>query len=249
MSETDSSAISQPIFEEAASTYRAQTYQWKPAQPLALAVSGAIILHVTLNLVQGVGTVWRLRVVGALISHTYSSGPAMMVEARSSDQFVRYTTALGLLGLLVCYVLASMWIYRVASNARALGARRLSSKPGWAVGWYAVPGMSFFRPFLDMTEIWKASHAPLTWSSARTPRLLAFWWAAWVLTSIAGSALSAAAVGSHTLSGLMIASRIQLAEKMIDTTAAILFLAVVWRLTNAQAKTRREIETSAEVFA
>jgi hypothetical protein len=248
MSETGAGEASQPIFREIGVANRERAYQWKSTRPLAMAVAGAIALRVALDVVEGAGLIWRLTLLGSAPGGLSANGP-LMSGIRASDQLVLWGARLGLLSLLPCYLFGAMWIYRAASNVRARGARRLSSSPGWAVGWYAVPFMSLFRPLQDMVEIWKASRAPQAWASQPTPRLLAFWWAAWLLTNFGGVAASLTASGAGTLPGLVTFSRSTLIFQVIESAAAILFLTVVWRTTNAQTATHQGAESTADVFA
>lgn len=80
--------------------------------------------------------------------------------------------------------LFSVWVYRVNSNARALGAQGMRFSPRWAVGWFFVPIMNFFRPYQVVREVWKASDPKVLtqWDQKKTPVLLKAWWAAWLLS-------------------------------------------------------------------
>jgi Domain of unknown function (DUF4328) len=59
----------------------------------------------------------------------------------------------------------------------------MAFSPGWAVGFYFIPVVALWKPFLAMKEIWSASEAPgdRARNSPRVlkiPWLLASWWAA-----------------------------------------------------------------------
>lgn len=80
-----------------------------------------------------------------------------------------------------------MWTYRAAGNSRALGAIGMRTSPGWAVGWYFIPILSFWKPYQAAIEIWRASNAPLSASRPETPTYLIIWWITSVLGNIASN--------------------------------------------------------------
>ena len=49
-----------------------------------------------------------------------------------------------------------IWMYRIASNHRALG-RRTTWAPGFAIGGWFLPPFLFVIPLLILLEMWKAS--------------------------------------------------------------------------------------------
>lgn len=140
-----------------------------------------------------------------------------------------------LIFLLVTYVVACFWIYNVACNARAFGAKGLQITPGWAVGWYFIPLMCLFKPFRAMEETWQASVSPSSWQAQKTPVLLRLWWGAWLLTNLVGAIVS-------RLDGL----GVQAIGAAFDVVAVGLFLTVVWRVTRMQGARTQEV---AQLFA
>jgi hypothetical protein len=53
-------------------------------------------------------------------------------------------------------VLSMIWLYRVASNHRALG-RQLSWAPGWGIGGWFLPPQLYIIPLLMLRESWRAA--------------------------------------------------------------------------------------------
>lgn len=83
-----------------------------------------------------------------------------------------------------------MWNYRVSLNLRALGASGQRFTPSWAVAWWFVPIMFFFRPYQVMAEIWRGS-IPQTqrvsanaWKDGPVAALLIWWWGLWLASNI-----------------------------------------------------------------
>ena len=59
--------------------------------------------------------------------------------------------------MIALVVLTMVWMYRVASNHRAL-QRNGTWAPGWAIGgWFLPPGALYIIPYLMFRELWKAS--------------------------------------------------------------------------------------------
>ena len=63
----------------------------------------------------------------------------------------------GLLALSFALLIATataflLWVHRASKNLVSLGAHGQRFSPAWAVGWWFVPIMSFFRPYQVMAE-------------------------------------------------------------------------------------------------
>lgn len=78
-----------------------------------------------------------------------------------------------------------IWVYRANRTAHSLGSRGMKYTPGWAVGWYFVPLMNLFKPYMVMKEIWQFSHpidAKDPWRFPKPPRTLICWWISFLLS-------------------------------------------------------------------
>ncbi len=136
--------------------------------------------------------------------------------------------------MLACYIWAGCWIYRVACNVRALGAKGLDDSPGWAVGWYAVPVMNLVRPMRAMTQVWLASQAPARWQKLGTPRLLGVWWGFWIAGNLSYWFVTQYLRPEHTFEGLHTQQMLLLCGQALNLAAAALFLLVVSRIGRMQ---------------
>jgi hypothetical protein len=87
-------------------------------------------------------------------------------------------------------VIFLVWVYRAHSNLAPLGARELRHSPGWAVGWFFIPILSWFMPFIVTKEIWRASdpdfEGETDWKQAPLSPLLVGWWALFLGGSLVG---------------------------------------------------------------
>lgn len=135
-------------------------------------------------------------------------------------------------------VLFCIWTYRSAANARALGAGGFEVSPGWAVGWYFIPFANLWMPFKAMSEIWRASRSELPeqvpgqWRDSGSGFILGSWWLAWIL----GRSLDAVArpLARGEAFGEALGSILHVAGSLLESIAALLCIAVVYRLTVRQ---------------
>ncbi|HWA62757.1 MAG TPA: DUF4328 domain-containing protein [Caulobacteraceae bacterium] len=246
---TDASPAPGPLFREIGQAQAERRYVLKSLRPLAIAVTGVLAVRVGLSIAEAVGVAMRLRVLDAARAGQFASRDALVAAAGSGDRLVAATAFLTLAALLVAYVLGGMWIYRAAANVRALGARGLETSPGWAVGWFAVPFMSMFKPLMAMSEIWRASVSPIGWRGRSTPPLLGLWWAGWLLSNLGGAAVNSLSRGAVTVDNLLVVNEVGFGSLVVDGVATGLFLAVVWGVTRAQSVSRNAAAQVAETFA
>lgn len=86
---------------------------------------------------------------------------------RSSYWLVELSAILGLLHFLlylVCLILTMIWIFRSYANLLHSGIS-LDNSPGMAVGWFFVPVMNAWKPYIVLRQLWQGSQ--WTWQSAR----------------------------------------------------------------------------------
>ena len=64
------------------------------------------------------------------------------------------------LSLVVTAILGLFWTFRVAWNARHLGAKGFDSSPAMSVGWYFIPGANIVMPYRALRQVYSASLKP-----------------------------------------------------------------------------------------
>jgi hypothetical protein len=139
-------------------------------------------------------------------------GPADIVLAISG--------LLDIAGFVATVVLFSMWVHRAYRNLPALGAAGLKYTPGWAVGWWFVPILNIWRPYLVMRDLWRHS-APM----ARSWTLLKVWWAMWLISNYLDNIVFRLTLqGQSNIVADMVST-------FLDMVAAVLAVAVVRRIT------------------
>lgn len=93
---------------------------------------------------------------------------------------------------LAALVLLLVWFYNAHSNLRHLGVRRLEYTPGWAVGYFFVPILCFFRPYQVAQEIFRASspevplQRPTAWRLTSCSPVIGWWWGLTLLEALLG---------------------------------------------------------------
>jgi ABC-type Fe3+ transport system permease subunit len=86
-------------------------------------------------------------------------------------------------------VLTMIWMYRLASNHRAL-QRNGTWAPGWGIGgWFLPPGGLYIIPYLMFRELWKASDPTIPagddrWKENRVAPVVTVWWVLYGLAPI-----------------------------------------------------------------
>jgi len=145
----------------------------------------------------------------------------------------------GLLQLVVyltTVVLFCCWIYRANANARALGARGMENTPGWAVGWWFIPILNLWKPFVATREVFFASNpdrGPTDWKRGSTPAFLGLWWAAWLGSGVVGQIDSKMAM-SESPQIAHASSWTGIATGLLSIVAAALVIRIIRRIDQRQ---------------
>lgn len=249
MSEQPAPGASGWVFKEIKTLPPERPRTYRSISFLTYATIGAVALNALALLLQIVALIGQWRLLSRMADHAFASQGDVATAAQASDGLVALAALLFVVSLVLAYIVAGFWIYNAACNVRALGARGFQNSPGWAVGWYAVPLMSLFKPFQAMEEIYQASASPARWQGLETPVLLRFWWGAWLLAGITGYVVAIVARTTTDIPGLIGATQFQLIDIAVDLVASALFVIIVWRIFRAQANVRLRIGDVAQVFS
>ncbi len=150
---------------------------------------------------------------------------------------------------LFAYVAGGFWVYNAACNLRALGVRGLQNTPGWAVGWFAVPIASLYKPFQVFEELYLASGSPLGWRRLKTPLILRWWWGGWLVYGLAGYAASALTRLDPSVATVIAATQLLMVDAAITVCCSVLYGVIVWRIFRAQIHSKSQVNEVAQVFA
>ena len=133
--------------------------------------------------------------VTALSGSARDSAQDFLRGELTDDEFTEDLAAFFSVGLLqvgltlAIVVLTMIWMYRVASNHRAL-ERRTTWAPGFAIGGWFLPPFLFIIPLLILLEMWKASDPTIpprddTWRQRSASPVVFAWWVFYGLAPVA----------------------------------------------------------------
>src|SRR5271155_2156330 len=133
--------------------------------------------------------VLQYQLLDAIGAHRFASRDEMISAANDSDLRVRLAVlGSGIFGFITA-ITFFVWLYRASANVHALGASELNAGPGLAIGFYFIPFINLFMPFITMGEIWKASIDAPHWKEQKGTLLIPLWWLLQIGSGIAGIAL------------------------------------------------------------
>jgi hypothetical protein len=152
--------------------------EYKSASLLVRIISACLVLYALTSIVLGL--------IGLKTIASFKPGPLDIPAFAEGVSSSMPTGTLDFFLFIALIVLFCVWIHRVNSNARALGAHGMRFSPGWAVGWFFIPIMNLFRPYQIVRELWKASDPERVndWEQIPTPIWLKAWWALCLLSVI-----------------------------------------------------------------
>jgi hypothetical protein len=130
-------------------------------------------------------------------------------------------------------ILLLIWFYRAYRNLQALGATELQFTPRWAIIWWFVPILNFWKPYQITVEIIKSSDPSIgsTNSSDRSsllePPLVLIWW---IYVFIGMAIAIGVALGSGPLAFRATVSGVN------DSISTLLAILLIREITKRQAK-------------
>lgn len=187
----------------------------------------ALFIFCAASLVYAVSVALTLMTIEALKADT-----TPMLSADTVDD-ITGIVALGLMVVnLTTMVLCALWIYRSNKNAHTL-SYGISVSPGWAIGWFAVPIASLWRPFTGIRETWQVSADPGDPESVPVPGIMRLWWGTWLIGLLLGN-ISFRLSMTGGAAQLQTSLWIDLLSLPFDLTAALTFAYIIKRISEMQ---------------
>ena len=183
-------------------------------------------------------SIWSTFAEIELLSQLNRSGYVSEAAATRNDDRQAIVGGLYFVAYAATAVAFCAWIYRASANLAALGVAHQRFSPGWSVGWWFVPVMSWFRPYQVMKELWKGSHPGIdspgpAVSDVSVPRMLGEWWAAFLVSVWLARPF---VLGGETIDELIRADFLGIASDGVLIAAGIMVLWLVGRITSNQTK-------------
>ncbi|MFF3816039.1 DUF4328 domain-containing protein [Streptomyces bluensis] len=152
-------------------------------------------------------------------------------RADSADSLFTAAGSVQTAALLATAVVFLVWFHRVRVNGEVFHPFGHRKKRGWAVGGWFVPIVNLWFPRRIALDIWNASSP---WNAHRSHALVNAWWAAWVISQIAGRLASTAYSRAETAPEIERAVGQVLFADAVDAVAAVLAILFVLTLTRMQ---------------
>ncbi|MDU8942369.1 DUF4328 domain-containing protein [Ovoidimarina sediminis] len=125
-------------------------------------------------------------------------------------------------------IASGIWIYRSAWNAREIAGSDDGIRPGWAVGWYFIPIMNFFKPYQIQKRVWQASGVTAAgW-------LLPTWWGMWLLANAIAQVSGRVWMGANSAEEFAGAAIFDMVNVVPSVICAVLWRRIVHSVTEAQ---------------
>lgn len=151
-------------------------------------------------------------------------------EFVANDELQSIVGSLSTIAFILIVVVFCFWIHRVSKNLEPLGVMNQRFSPGWAVGWWFVPIMGFFRPYQVMKEIWTGSHSFETDISP----IIGWWWALYLISSGVDQIAARGFLSSETAEDLLVADWVSLGGDLLNLVAMVLAVILIKQIASGQ---------------
>ena len=202
-------------------------YKFRDLSNLTRFLKILFILYASLAMIAAVSGVMQAVLLNGSFSPT---------EGRTNDARQLLITLLQGAMFLITAVIFCRWIFRANQNVRALGANGLMATPGWAVGYFFVPILCLWKPYLAMKELWKASRNPIAWREIRRGSAFPAWWTLFIFSNVGSGAASSEMSRAHTILDLQTATHTQILSDLSSAAHALLAMLIVSQIFSAQRK-------------
>jgi hypothetical protein len=180
---------------------------------------------------------FRIWLLGSLPVDFYMDEMSSIPEGVPWAEVEVFTALGGSLAYVVTYIVSAIlvliWYLRSVRNAHALSIG-VETSPKWAIWWFIIPLVSWWKPYSMTSELWRSSLAPDRWKGLPDPALLRWWWGSVLVGGIAfavGNALSRSAV---TAGQLIIADSVSIGGYAAHMAAGVLFLGIAGPVSRRQ---------------
>lgn len=138
---------------------------------------------------------------------------------------------------ILCLPFYCLWINRCCKNAWLLNPPKMKVTPAWAVGYYFIPIVSLWKPYVHMMDIRNASFG----MRSDLNKIIALWWLSW----LAFLSINAVKLVGHLASNpevLAIDDKLSTVSGITNIIFNYLSITVILSITNAQNKRASELK-------
>lgn len=132
-----------------------------------------------------------------------------------------------------------VWLHGAYKYTSTFASTPLQFTPGWAVGWWFVPILSWWKPYQAMRELWQASMPSADSTNPAQPpkfaRMLVWWWVAYLTMNAVSAIETRSYNAASTVNDIINASWISMGSIGVTIVAAMLTIYVVRTIDRFQA--------------
>lgn len=190
--------------------------------------------------------------VGFFENHSLVALDSKLGLEEIDEKMLLSNLIVGLTGLvefivaLITFIFGGRFLYFAHKNLREnLKAENLEFTPGWAIGWYCVPVMNAWKPFMVMRELWRASKTQKGWwTNPYTSKLLPWWWGFWVISLIIDRVSMKLSFKAKYVDELITSNLVTLSSDALEIPLTILFLLIVNKIYAMQMESLKRVEAA-----
>ena len=209
------------------------SYVYKPLGTLAKVLLISVSLVCLANL-----SVSAMETFGEFLFPGFSD-PNAMLSGEAEEYFLYAMIGVGLLIVpvfILSGVLTAILFYRANANLWSFGVRGLEHTPGWCAGYWFIPIVSLFKPYVVAGEI--SEHCPPKGFQDPTPAI-GLWWACWIIGNVLSNVESRLALSGVNLGtgGLVLSW----AATLTTCAAGYLFIRMIFSFAKSQEAMAKEV--------
>ncbi len=159
-------------------------------------------------------------------------------QATANDNREQLIGSLAVCLIALTMIVFATWIYRAHRNLPALGVRDPDISPGWAIGWFFIPIINLWRPYMAMRTLWQASSYPQNWRVADTIALLPIWWTLYLVSGVLGRVVFRVMKDAKTVEQLISGTKLSMGSGVVDLAlyaAAFVLVGKIWEAQSSHA--------------
>jgi hypothetical protein len=191
-----------------------------------------------LSVVHLLSVIFQLERLGVL-TKIRSQTPGILTAAQASDARIAVTGVAALLFMIPSVVMFLMWLFAAYRNLSLVGSKDADDTPGWAVGYFFIPFLNLYKPYVIVKELSLRSadgNVPVSREEGeRGPALVAIWWIAFLFSGIVSEIGVLASAGNKGLDRLEWATQMLVAGNGRRVLAGGLVIAVILSIDRKQA--------------
>lgn len=185
----------------------------------------------TLLVVESMAMIFSGGVLNYLGMQQYQSDEYQLADEPSQlDEIITLTDSLHSYFILIIMVIFGIWINRACKNAWLLDPPRMGITPGWSVGYYFLPILSLWKPYVSMKQIRSASYG----SDHALRNVLPAWWTLWLVSALIGSIIAWLYYNADTEEGYLMTFKLTFVSTAINVALNYIAVILITGITRAQ---------------